>query len=125
MTYEFHPAASWEFQSAAHWYDEEKVGLGDRFSSVIRQDVESILLNPERFQSVGDGLHVLRLKKFPYRIYYHFDASAQKVVIYAVMHNKQQPDYWRARVPSEPQDGGDRYLVGMLAFAPPLRCRGQ
>ena len=46
----------------------------------------------------GNSVRVFRMKKFPYKLFYSFDEAEQFVRIYAVMHEKQRPDYWRNRV---------------------------
>ena len=68
--------------------------------NALRSGVNAILADPTRFQPVGDGVRVFRLKKYPFRLYYTFDEEAQLVCIYAVMHEKKRPDYWRARIPN-------------------------
>jgi toxin ParE1/3/4 len=101
MNFEFHPEARDEFLDAAHWYEERSLLAGDRFVSVVRAAVESILADPNRFQPVNGAIRVFRLKKFPFKLYYGFDEAAQVVCIYAVMHEKRRPDYWRHRIPGE------------------------
>lgn len=98
MTFDFHPEAREEFHDAAHWYEDRSIYAGDGFVSGVRAAVNAILANPLRYPSVGDGVRVFRLKKFPFRLYYSFDDAAQFVCIYAVMHDKRQPDYWRGRM---------------------------
>ena len=99
MTFDFHPEARAEFHDAAHWYEDRSIFAGDRFLFAVRSAVKSILADPVRYQPVGDGIRVFRLKKYPFRLYYTFDEEAQFVCIYAVMHEKRRPDYWRDRVP--------------------------
>ena len=65
---------------------------------VVRAAVNAILADPLRYQSVGEGVRVFRLKKFPFRLFYSFDEAAQFVCIYAVMHEKRRPEYWRKRL---------------------------
>lgn len=101
MTFDFHPEARGEFHDAAHWYEDRSLYAGDHFMSVVRAAVNAILADPFRYQSVGEGVRVFRLKKFPFHLYYSFDETAQFVCIYAVMHEKRRPDYWRERLPNE------------------------
>lgn len=98
MTFEFHPDASAEFHDAAHWYEDRSLYAGDRFVQAVRVAVNDILADPRRFPPAGEGIQVYRLKKFPFRLYYSFDADASSVCIYAVMHEKRRPDYWRGRI---------------------------
>ena len=100
MTFDFHPEARKEFYDASHWYEDRSIFAGDRFVKSVRAAVEAIMADPLRHQPVGDGVRVFRLKKYPIRLYYSFDGSAEVIRIYAVMHEKRRPDYWRGRVQS-------------------------
>ena len=101
MTFGFHPEAREEFHDAAHWYESRSIKAGDRFVCILRAAVNSILADPFRYQDVGEGVRVFRLTKFPFRLYYSFDEAAEFVCIYAVMHEKRRPDYWRERLPGQ------------------------
>lgn len=98
MTFDFHPEASEELYDAVHWYEDRSIHAGDRFLSTVRASVDAILADPLRYQSVGEGVRVFRLKRFPFRLYYSFDEAKQFVCIYAVMHEKRRPEYWRTRL---------------------------
>lgn len=100
MTFEFHPEAREEFHDAAHWYEDRSLFAGDLFVKAIRAAVDAILAAPLRYQAVENGIRIFRLKRFPFRIYYGFDEAKQNVCIYAVMHEKRRPDYWRERLPN-------------------------
>lgn len=39
------------------------------------------------------------LSRFPYSIYYLWEAEQDHVSIYALMHTSRRPGYWRDRVP--------------------------
>ncbi len=98
MTFDFHPEAREEFHDAAYWYEDHSLFAGDRFVSAVRKAVDAILADPLRYQPVEEGIRVYRLKKFPFRLYYSVDEAAAFLCIYAVMHEKRRPDYWRGRV---------------------------
>jgi toxin ParE1/3/4 len=100
MTFEFHPEAREEFNAAAHWYEDRSIYAGDQFVHAVRAAITAVLADPLRFQPAGKGVRVFRLKKFPFRLYYSFDEAGQCVCIYAVMHEKRRPDYWRGRLSS-------------------------
>lgn len=99
MTFDFHPEAREEFHDAAHWYEDRSVLAGDGFVAAVRAAISAILANPGVYQPVESSVRVYRLKKYPFKLYYTFDDAAQVVCIYAVMHEKRRPDYWRARIP--------------------------
>jgi plasmid stabilization system protein ParE len=100
MTFDFHPEAQTEFHDATHWYEDRSVFAGDRFVAAMRIAIDAILIDPTRYQPVEDGVRVFRLKKYPFRLYYTFDAEMAFVCIYAVMHEKRRPAYWRLRLPT-------------------------
>ena len=102
MTFEFHPEASAEFHDATHWYEDRSLFAGDRFVQAMRAAVDDIIADPRRYPPAGEeSIQVYRLKKFPFRVYYSFDPDGPSVFIYAVMHEKRRPDYWRARIPKQ------------------------
>jgi toxin ParE1/3/4 len=101
MNFDFHPEAREEFRDAAHWYEDRSLFAGDRFVQAVRSAVDVILSDPLRYPSVGDGIRVFRLKQFPFRLYYSFDVASDFVCIYAVMHEKRRPDYWRGRISAD------------------------
>ncbi len=69
MTFDFHPDARKEFHEASHWYEDRSIFAGDRFVKAVRESIEQIMLDPERYQNLGSNLHVFRLKVVPYRLY--------------------------------------------------------
>ncbi len=98
MTFDFHPEAAEEFHDAAHWYEDRSLFAGDRFMMAVRSGIDAFLADPLRHQPVGGGVRVFRLKKYPFRLYYRFEEEIQFVCIYAVMHEKRRPEYWRGRL---------------------------
>jgi len=98
MIVSFEAQALEEYQDAAQ-YSEDRFGLGKTFVLAMEQALEAIALNPERYQSVGEGIRIFRMKRFPYYLFYHFSDELKQVVIYAVAHHRRQSDYWRGRLP--------------------------
>ncbi len=99
MTFDFHPEARDEFHDAVHWYEDRSIYAGDRFVAAMRAVISAVLADPTRYQPIDNDVRVIRLKKYPFKLYYIFDEDAHLVCIYAVMHEKRRPDYWRARLP--------------------------
>ena len=97
MTFGFHEDALREYQEAGLWY-EERHRLGVEFTETIETAISVILGNPTRYQPVGEGVRIFRVKRFPYYIYYQFHQERQRVRILAVMHRKRHPDYWKSRL---------------------------
>ena len=99
MTVTFESCALREYSAAAQ-YSEERFGLGRDFVTAVEAALETISNDPERFQPVGQEIRIFRMKRFPYYLFYHFDAAGESVTIYAVAHHKKQNDYWRGRLGS-------------------------
>jgi toxin ParE1/3/4 len=99
MTVTFESGALREYQEAAQ-YSEERFGLGRDFVAAVQAALETISSDPTRFQPVGREIRIFRMKRFPYYLFFHFDAVGESVTIYAVAHHKKQNDYWRGRLGS-------------------------
>jgi toxin ParE1/3/4 len=97
----FHPAASQELHEAALWYEDQSLQAGSWFVDEVHGAVEAIRTDPGRYQRAVDEVRVFRLKRFPYRLYFAFDADRQDITIYALMHEKRHPGCWHDRLVSE------------------------
>ncbi|OAI56381.1 hypothetical protein AYO49_00850 [Verrucomicrobiaceae bacterium SCGC AG-212-N21] len=98
MTFDFHPDALDEYQSAASWYEEQRFRLGLEFVEAIETGIFAVLSDPGRFQLVGVGIRICRIKRFPYYVFYRYNEVGKHVRIVAVMHKRRKPDYWRDRL---------------------------
>jgi mRNA-degrading endonuclease RelE of RelBE toxin-antitoxin system len=98
MKVHFEAEALIEYEEAAQ-YAEDRFGCGQKLVAAMRAALDAIAKDPTRFQLVGQGIHIFRLKRYPYYLFYHFDETDQTVTIYAVAHHKRQQNYWRSRLP--------------------------
>lgn len=98
MTFEFHPDALQEYQDAGAWYEEQRHWLGVEFTTAVDSAIMTILHDPQRHQFLGEGMHVFRLKRFPFYLFYHYRENTANVRIVALMHHKKRPDYWKERI---------------------------
>ncbi|MEN3943673.1 type II toxin-antitoxin system RelE/ParE family toxin [Prosthecobacter sp. SYSU 5D2] len=97
MTVSFESEALEEYREAAQ-YSEDRFGLGRQFVQAIENALAEISNHPERFQPVGEGIRIFRMRRFPYYLFYHYDTARESIVIYAVAHHRRQTDYWRGRL---------------------------
>ena len=67
----------------------------------IETAVETISKDPTRFQPVGEGLRIFRMKRFPYYLFYRYNEQRDHATFFAVMHQRRRPDYWKHRVQPE------------------------
>ncbi len=93
----FETEALEEYLDAAH-YSEKRFGLGSEFVNAVQEALDTITADPLRHQLVGPSVHLFRLKRFPFHLFYQHSTGGDLVVIYAVAHHSRKPDYWRERI---------------------------
>jgi toxin ParE1/3/4 len=98
MTFWFHPEALAEYNEAAERYKGASLKLGHDFVNAIENAVETIVEHPTRYPPIERNVRRFLLKRFPYKMYYQHDEANQRIIIYAVMHVRRHPDYWKQRV---------------------------
>jgi toxin ParE1/3/4 len=100
MTHGFEREAFQEYEAAANYYAEQRSGLGEEFVQAVEKAVAAIRETPTRFQPVGEGLRIYRLRRFPYCLFYRFEVVRDHITVFAVMHNRRRPNYWKGRLSS-------------------------
>lgn len=98
MTLRFHPQALAEFKDAARYYETRQPGLGARFYTSIETALQKIAEAPLLWPTLDQDVRRCLTRIFPYAILY--TVEPEYVLIVAVMHCHQKPDYWRNRVQS-------------------------
>ncbi|MCI0744806.1 MAG: type II toxin-antitoxin system RelE/ParE family toxin [Verrucomicrobia subdivision 3 bacterium] len=100
--YGFHPDALIEYSDATEYYLEQAppiVAAG--FVAEVESAITTILEAPTRWRIVDKpGIRRYLVHRYPYAIYYQWQAERDRVTIYAVMHLSRRPGYWRERWPS-------------------------
>ena len=92
----FLPVAHGDVTDAYRWYEEERSGLGDEFLAALDDRLDAIRDAPDGYELLKEGYRRALLGRFPYSIV--FEASAARVVVYAVPHNKRDEWFWRRRL---------------------------
>ena len=96
--YKLLPSAKQDVIEAFKWYEKKSPGLGYSFMEELSSEIKKID-NPgieERKIFLDFQKHILR--KFPYYIYYKKDLSRQLIVIFAVLHKKQNSSEFYKRI---------------------------
>jgi plasmid stabilization system protein ParE len=84
-----------DFDTAFDWYAERSHNVAIRFDDAIRDALERIAREPERFAMI-DGIHRQgRVKRFPFRIVFRHDGD--HLIVVAVAHHRRQSGYWRSK----------------------------
>ena len=97
----FHEAAVIELDDAISYYRSISIGLGDSFRDEMERSIKQISERPEAWQLLGRSLRRFLMHRFPYGIV--FRVQGADIKIYAVMHLKRRPGYWRKRLKSSGQ----------------------
>jgi plasmid stabilization system protein ParE len=89
-----------EIREAATWYSERAEGLDRRFLHSVREALETLEADPQRFarlETMPDEAPFRRvlLEGFPYVIVY--EVFENEVFVYTVAHASRRPNYWRRR----------------------------
>lgn len=98
MTHGFEREALDEYLDAARYYAEQRENLGEEFIQAVEAAIAAIAIDPTRFQLAGDGLRIFRMKRFPYHLFYRYNEQRDHSTIFAVMHHRRRPNYWRHRL---------------------------
>lgn len=97
----FHRLARDEFLRARRWYAKQGgEHLADRFRNAIDAAISRIVENPNGWSTFRQEYHWVRLKSFPYVLYYQILPDS-RILILAVAHAARRPGYWVRRVGSQ------------------------
>ena len=88
-------AARAEFDSAALRYDLQRAGLGMQFVTEINRVIDLASTYPERFPIKHLEIRCAQVRRFPYSVYFH--AEATRIVVLSVFHARRNPTIWQER----------------------------
>jgi plasmid stabilization system protein ParE len=91
----FRPQALEDARAARRWYEEQKPGLGARFSEAIDDAIERIASHPQSFRALHGDIRRAVVRQFPYGVYFRTHGS--ELVVIAIMHGRRHPRRWRSR----------------------------
>jgi plasmid stabilization system protein ParE len=91
------PEAEEEAKEAAHWYEQQKRGLGGDFLDSLRSARRSIEQNPATYRTrYKKKVRACVVDRFPYLILYVVEKKDIKVI--SVFHTARNPQIWKERV---------------------------
>ncbi len=91
----FRPEIPLDLASAAIWYDDQRIGLGDEFLAEYRVTLDYLMEQPLLRAEDKCGMRFWVLKRFPYRICYY--VRNDEIVVAAVFHVRRNPARLRSR----------------------------
>jgi plasmid stabilization system protein ParE len=89
------PEAERDMAEAREWYEARRGGLGEEFLIAVEDVFGRIRESPESYAVVYRGVRWVRLRRFPYLIY--FRVISKSVEVLAVLHSSRHPRVWRSR----------------------------
>ena len=99
----FSPEARLEFEDAERYYNEQLLGLGERFRAEVRLALSRVRAWPLSYPCERGDIRRLILTRFPYKLLYSVEAD--HIYVIAVAHQHREPNYWVGRVdPSRATD---------------------
>jgi len=99
---EIHGDALAEARDGARWYARRSRETARRFRVALASAFELIAENPEAGSRIGEDLDPARrlrqvmVRRYPYAVVYGVDGD--KVIVFAIAHQRRQPGYWAPRV---------------------------
>lgn len=85
-----------DIQDAIDYYDQQQIGLGEKFEHNIHKSIIALTKNPF-YQIRYDNIHCFPLKKFPFMIHFELHETSELIRIIAVFHTSQSPREWKSR----------------------------
>lgn len=96
-TVELSDEAKADYENAVAWYEEQKLGLGFDFSVRLAEVFESIEQFPERQRFLYENRRFAFVKQFPYKVYFIVDEANLRIIVFAILHEKRDPQIWQKR----------------------------
>lgn len=78
------------------WYDLKSVELSNRFILQVDEAINKIRTSPEAFSYLYKDIRKIKLRKFPYMIFYKIEKHT--IHIYGVIHTKRNPQLYKKRL---------------------------
>jgi len=95
---EVHPKVYEELEESRFWYEEHAKGLGTDFLKEVEHGIETIRTSSTVWPWYDKQKQVRRfiIHRFPFAII--FRRRKDLIQIFAVMHLRRHPDYWKNRL---------------------------
>ena len=91
----FRRVAKSEFEDAAVWYDDRRLGLGDEFVHEIEQAIAKAAAAPLRYPVAFGDIRRTVARRFPFSV--NFRVRDDALVVLAVFHGRRNPAIWQRR----------------------------
>ena len=86
-----------DIEEASRWYAGQNVLLDVQFLEHIFSAIETLQNEHVGYKAKHKGLSRILVKKFPYSIYFRKDITKSVIIIFGVLHMKQDRSHLRKR----------------------------
>ncbi len=86
-----------DYESALAWYEEQKTGLGFDFSVRLSDLFSDIVEHPSAQRFLFGNCRFAFVKQFPFKVYFFVDEANLSILIFAILHEKRNPEIWKKR----------------------------
>jgi len=92
IKYQYLAPAKGELRSAAHYYRERSLRVASSFMASVQDAIDQIVEFPESAPVIRGHIRGKVISRFPYTLMYRVEDD--DVLVLAVAHQKQHPEYW-------------------------------
>ena len=82
--------AVFDIKEAYLYYEEQRIGLGQRFLDTLETNLERVQKYPEHFQIRREPYREAFIKDFPFLIIYEIEVP--KIIVYAIFNSCKNPN---------------------------------
>jgi plasmid stabilization system protein ParE len=95
----FSPEANNDLTDILGWYTTQySVDTKKRFIVEVSNTLKSLSKSPKAYSIRLKNARCAPMKKHPYNVYYWVDDSDKTVNIFAILHQKRNPEAWKERI---------------------------
>ena len=88
-------SAAADIEDACGWYRRQRDSLGAEFLAEVRETMQRVLEQPVAYPVLWRDLRRIRLRRFPYAIFYRI--YPKHIVVVACLHGRRDPGRWKSR----------------------------
>ena len=78
------------------WYDDQQIGIGEKFLSALESAKAKLLSNPHAFGTWEKNIRRIVLIPFAYKMY--FKVYGEKIIIFLIAHERRSNQYLKRRI---------------------------
>ena len=94
------PEALNDIQDVSRWYNTQKTGLGYRFQTIVKKQIDELEENPQIFAIRYKEIRCMLVKKFPYMVHYYINTKTSTIEVLAVIATGRNPKVWEEKISS-------------------------